>query len=135
MFTAMVTTLIVFMLCSQNAEMSFNFGAQPFKYDPESGYIAVCNASKENVKHNEVGSGGSSLQNKSVKNAPQAIIIEVMYKTDSQWKMFMWCVVDRDLGAKDLQWLHNRCEYVYNKEVPECNKLQISCLRNKCSTQ
>ena len=77
------------MLCSQNAEMSFNFGAQPFKHDPESGYIAVCDAPKENLKHNEVGSVGTSLQNISVKNAPQAIIIEVMYKTGSHWKMFV----------------------------------------------
>jgi ATP-dependent RNA helicase DDX1 len=69
--------------------MSFNFGAQPFKHDPESGYIAVCNAPKENVKQNEVGSIGSSLQSVSVKNAPQAIIIEVMYKTGSHWKVFM----------------------------------------------
>jgi ATP-dependent RNA helicase DDX1 len=60
----------------KNAEMSFNFGAQPFKHDPESGYVAVCNAPKENLKHNEVGGAGTSLQNKSVKNAPQAIIIE-----------------------------------------------------------
>lgn len=61
--------------------MSFNFGAQPFKHDPESGYIPVCNAPKENVKQNEVGSAGTSLPNKAVKNAPQAIIIEVMYET------------------------------------------------------
>jgi hypothetical protein len=82
-------TLIKFVLFSQNAEMSFNFGAQPFKHDPESGYIAVCNAPKENVKHNEVGTAGTSSQNKSIKNAPQAIIIEVMYKTGSYWKVFM----------------------------------------------
>jgi hypothetical protein len=67
--------------------MSFNFGAQPFKHDPESGYIAVSIAPKEAVKQNEVGSGGASLQNKSVKNAPQAIIIEVMLSslTSGAW--------------------------------------------------
>ena len=88
-FTTVAAKLTKFMLCSQNAEMSFNFGAQPFKHDPESGYIAVCDAPKENLKHNEVGSVGTSLQNISVKNAPQAIIIEVMYKTGSHWKMFV----------------------------------------------
>jgi hypothetical protein len=69
--------------------MSFNFGAQPFKHVPESGYIAVCNAPKESIKQNEVGSVGSSLQNVAVKNAPQAIIIEVMYKSCSYWKMLI----------------------------------------------
>jgi hypothetical protein len=59
--------------------MSFNFGAQPFKHDPESGYIAVCEVSKENMKQNDIGSGGASSQVKSVKNAPQAIIIEVIF--------------------------------------------------------
>ena len=86
-FTAVATKLIKFVLCSQNAEMSFNFGAQPFKHDPESGHDAVCNALKENIKHNEVGSVGTSLQNKAVKNAPQAIIIEVMYKTGGHCKI------------------------------------------------
>ncbi|PSN32349.1 ATP-dependent RNA helicase Ddx1 [Blattella germanica] len=59
-----------------NAEMSFNFGAQPFKHTPDSGYIALCEAPKESVKHNDIGSGGGSTQSKSTKNAPQAIIIE-----------------------------------------------------------
>ena len=101
----MAVKLIKFVLCSQNAEMSFNFGAQPFKHDPESGYIAVCNAPKENTKHNEVGSVGTSLPNKSVKNAPQAIIIEVMYETGGHWKMFVWFMKVCDLQANDLLWL------------------------------
>ncbi|KAJ9589687.1 hypothetical protein L9F63_017131 [Diploptera punctata] len=60
----------------KNAEMSFNFGAQPFKHQPESGYIALCEAAKDNVKQNEIGTAGGSSQSKPVKNAPQAIIIE-----------------------------------------------------------
>jgi ATP-dependent RNA helicase DDX1 len=69
--------------------MSFNFGAQPFKHDPESGYIAVCEASKENLKQNDVGSGGMPSQSKSVKNAPQAIILEVIFSFNSDGKMFV----------------------------------------------
>ena len=58
--------------------MSFNFGAQPFKHTPETGYVAVCEAPKDNVKQNETGTvGGGSSQSKPMKNAPQAIIIEV----------------------------------------------------------
>jgi hypothetical protein len=68
--------------------MSFSFGAQPFKHDPESTYIAVCEASKESMKQNDVGSGGMSSQSKSVKNAPQAIIIEVIF-ISNQGKIFM----------------------------------------------
>jgi hypothetical protein len=70
--------------------MSFNFGAQPFKHDPESSYIAVCEASKENLKQNDVGSGSISSQSKSVKNAPQAIIIEVSCSFSNEGKMFVF---------------------------------------------
>jgi Superfamily II DNA and RNA helicases len=59
----------------KNAEMSFNFGATPFKHEPPKDYIAVCNAPKQNVKHSEsadVSAGPVKLVN----NAPQAIIIE-----------------------------------------------------------
>ncbi|XP_067005391.1 ATP-dependent RNA helicase Ddx1 [Anabrus simplex] len=59
----------------KNAEMSFNFGSQPFKYPPSKEWIAVCEAPKECVKDSEIGSGGA-VQTKLVKNAPQAIIIE-----------------------------------------------------------
>jgi hypothetical protein len=69
--------------------MLFNFGAQPFKHDPESTYNAVCLALKENTKQNDVGSGGMSSQSKSVKNAPQAIIIEVIFSFSSEGKTFM----------------------------------------------
>lgn len=59
----------------KNAEMSFNFGATPFKHDPPKDYIAVCNAPKQNVKHSE-SSDASAGPVKLVNNAPQAIIIE-----------------------------------------------------------
>nr|CAD7412483.1 unnamed protein product [Timema poppensis] len=61
----------------KNAEMSFNFGAQPFKYPPGEGYIALCEAPKDAVKQSEVGtSGATSSSGKPRSNAPQAIIIE-----------------------------------------------------------
>ncbi|XP_049763744.1 ATP-dependent RNA helicase Ddx1 [Schistocerca cancellata] len=60
----------------KNAEMSFNFGTQPFKHPPTDGYLAICEAPKEYVKQNETGTGAASSQSKSVKNAPQAIVIE-----------------------------------------------------------
>lgn len=61
----------------QNAEMSFNFGAQPFKHPPSAGFTAVCQASKNNIKHSDV-SGAATAVTKKVNNAPQAIIIEVI---------------------------------------------------------
>ncbi|KAG5328417.1 DDX1 helicase, partial [Acromyrmex charruanus] len=62
----------------KNAEMAFNFGAQPFKHPPSNDYVAVSSAPKEFVKFNPVNSNQSS-SNESGKlknNAPQAIIIE-----------------------------------------------------------
>lgn len=62
----------------KNAEMAFNFGAQPFKHPPPNDYVAVSSAPKEFVKFNTVNSNQSS-SNESGKlknNAPQAIIIE-----------------------------------------------------------
>ncbi|KAJ8669776.1 hypothetical protein QAD02_001035 [Eretmocerus hayati] len=62
----------------KNAEMSFNFGAQQFKYDPPSGYFALASAPKDQVKSNPVS--GAGAQNaaplKPANNAPQAIVIE-----------------------------------------------------------
>lgn len=63
---------------AQNAEMSFNFGAQPFKHPPTGGFIAVCQTAKDQVKNSEI-SGGASTSVKQVNYAPQAIIIEVGY--------------------------------------------------------
>ncbi|KPJ16613.1 ATP-dependent RNA helicase Ddx1 [Papilio machaon] len=59
----------------KNAEMSFNFGATPFKHTPPKDYVALCNAPKECVKLNVVSSV-QSTDSKPVNNAPQAIIIE-----------------------------------------------------------
>lgn len=59
--------------------MTFNFGAQPFKHTPKSGYIALCQAPKNCVSNSEARSGGRAESKAPVKmnNAPQAIIIEV----------------------------------------------------------
>ncbi|KAH9364012.1 hypothetical protein HPB48_020663 [Haemaphysalis longicornis] len=59
----------------KNAEMEFNFGATPFKHPPSDGYVAVSAAPKECVVDSTV-TGTSVGAPKSVKNAPQAIIIE-----------------------------------------------------------
>ncbi|XP_076296995.1 ATP-dependent RNA helicase Ddx1 [Lasioglossum baleicum] len=61
----------------KNSEMSFNFGAQPFKYAPRDDYMAVASAPKEFVKENPVTSTARSKEvGKPKCNAPQAIIIE-----------------------------------------------------------
>lgn len=62
----------------KNAEMSFNFGAQPFKYPPPNDCIAVASAPKEAVRENPVNSSQTQCKEdgKPKCNAPQAIIIE-----------------------------------------------------------
>lgn len=62
----------------KNAEMSFNFGAQPFKYPPPNDYVPIASTPKEYVRLNPVNSSQSqSAENgKPLNNAPQAIIIE-----------------------------------------------------------
>lgn len=62
----------------KNAEMAFNFGAQPFKHPPPNDYIAVSSVPKESVKHNPVNTsqGQTHESGKPKNNAPQAIIIE-----------------------------------------------------------
>lgn len=62
----------------KNAEMSFNFGAQPFKHPPSNDYIAVASASKECTKENPINSSQAQSKgdSKPKSNAPQAIIIE-----------------------------------------------------------
>lgn len=62
--------------------MSFNFGAQSFKHEPSEDYIAVCQAPKERIKNSgatSASSGDGSNVVKQVANAPQAIIIEVLF--------------------------------------------------------
>ena len=56
----------------QNAEMAFNFGASPFKHPPENSFIPLTQAPKECVQCPE------TAPVKVVKDAPQAIIIEVL---------------------------------------------------------
>lgn len=62
----------------KNAEMQFNFGAQPFKHSPPSGYVAVSSAPKEFIKNNPITGAQSRSTNVGhmAKNAPQAIVIE-----------------------------------------------------------
>ncbi|XP_031845611.1 ATP-dependent RNA helicase Ddx1 [Nomia melanderi] len=62
----------------KNAEMSFNFGAQPFKHPPSNDFIAVASAPKECVRENPTNSSStrSKEDGKPKCNAPQAIIIE-----------------------------------------------------------
>lgn len=61
----------------KNAEMSFNFGATPFKNLPQ-GYIAVSQAPAEQQRVNETSASGASEGDKisKINNAPQAVIIE-----------------------------------------------------------
>lgn len=62
----------------KNAEMSFNFGAQPFKHTPPNDYVAVSSVPKESVKYNPVNSNQNQANGsgKPKNNAPQALIIE-----------------------------------------------------------
>lgn len=59
----------------KNAEMEFNLGGTPFKFPPADGFVAISEAPKECVAESTV-TGTSVGAPKSVKNAPQAIIIE-----------------------------------------------------------
>lgn len=53
--------------------MAFNFGAAPFKYPPEAGFVALSQAPKDLVRSPD------ATPVKVVKDAPQAIILEVGY--------------------------------------------------------
>lgn len=59
--------------------MTFNFGAEPFKHAPKTGYVAVCKAPKNCFSNSEAASSARTENKMPVKmnNAPQAIIIEV----------------------------------------------------------
>ena len=63
--------------------MSFNFGAQPFKYAPGNGFSAVSKAPANRTTNSEATAGGASNSEGAFRkqNAPQAIIIEVGFKT------------------------------------------------------
>ncbi|XP_043474736.1 ATP-dependent RNA helicase Ddx1 [Leptopilina heterotoma] len=61
----------------KNAEMSFNFGAQPFKHPPPNDFVALSSAPKDNIKPNPNNTSGSKGEDsKPMNNAPQAIVIE-----------------------------------------------------------
>ncbi|XP_047511934.1 ATP-dependent RNA helicase Ddx1 [Pieris napi] len=60
----------------KNAEMTFNFGATPFKQPLPKDYTPISQAPKEFVKVNVVSAGAATGSSKPVNNAPQAIIIE-----------------------------------------------------------
>lgn len=76
-YIVIVATIPCFCNWFQNAEMTFNFGAQPFKHAPPAGFTAVTQAPKNNVKHSEE-TGEAAVVTRKVNNAPQAIIIEVI---------------------------------------------------------
>lgn len=61
----------------QNAEMAFNFGDKPFKYDLPEGFAPINTAPKESIVQNTAGQATSAASVKPSNNAPQAIIIEV----------------------------------------------------------
>ncbi|KAE8749808.1 hypothetical protein FOCC_FOCC003546 [Frankliniella occidentalis] len=71
----------------KNAEMAFNFGATPFKFPPQGGFIALSQASKDCIRNPD------AAPVKVVKDAPQAIIIEpskeLADQTFSQLNLFM----------------------------------------------
>lgn len=61
----------------KNAEILFNFGATPFKYNAPAGYVACANVESKNVKANTITQSQTQTQPLQPKpNAPQAIIIE-----------------------------------------------------------
>ena len=59
----------------KNAEMQFNFGDQPWKNEPEPGFVGFNVASNKEVVSNSK-KGSETQQRKKVNNAPQALIIE-----------------------------------------------------------
>ena len=60
--------------------MAFNFGEEPLKHKLPQGYVALKSAPSENVvvNGNSSDSGGDNSV-KIINNAPQAIIIEVIF--------------------------------------------------------
>ncbi|WAR11389.1 DDX1-like protein, partial [Mya arenaria] len=59
----------------KNAEMSFNFGTTPFKFNPPQGFTALFKAPKDSTVESKIAGGGAATA-KPAPNAPQAIIIE-----------------------------------------------------------
>uniref|UniRef100_A0A5S6QP29 ATP-dependent RNA helicase n=1 Tax=Trichuris muris TaxID=70415 RepID=A0A5S6QP29_TRIMR len=77
----------------KNAEVKFNFGAEPFVHKAPAGYVAVCEAPKEFTVESHIH-GGSSAQGslKPKPNAPMCLIIEpsreLAEQTDAQMAKF-----------------------------------------------
>lgn len=90
----------------KNAEMSFNFGAQPFKHEPPSGYVAVSAASKGSIVQNPVNSSQSRGQDNSkpANNAPQAIVIEPSRELAEQTYNQIQKVNNKLTVAIDVRW-------------------------------
>jgi ATP-dependent RNA helicase DDX1 len=77
----------------KNAEMAFNFGAEPFKFPLPQGYVPIKSAPSEKaVVNSNSGDGGGESTVKIINNAPQAIIIEpsreLAEQTSNQIKNF-----------------------------------------------
>jgi len=87
----------------KNAEMQFNFGDQPWKNEPEPGFVGfVASTEKEIVKNRKKGS--DVQQRKIVNNAPQALIIEPSrelaeqtYKQCQQFKAHLGAPILKEL--------------------------------------
>jgi ATP-dependent RNA helicase DDX1 len=61
----------------KNAEILFNFGDEPFKHGPPAGFIAISKAPSPKVNPISYGKASNTQPMKIMKNAPQAIIMEV----------------------------------------------------------
>lgn len=60
----------------KNAEILFNFGDAPFKYNAPQGYVACSKVNATNIKVNSVSQSQTQQSLQPKPNAPQAIIIE-----------------------------------------------------------
>lgn len=60
----------------KNAEIQFNFGDEPFKYNGPAGYVACAKVDSHNCKANVIAASSSVQTLQPKPNAPKAIIIE-----------------------------------------------------------
>ncbi|XP_067930064.1 ATP-dependent RNA helicase DDX1-like [Watersipora subatra] len=60
----------------KNAEMKFNFGGSPFKYEPVEGHIAIDQASARNSKVSAISGSVAVASKVKPPNAPYAIVME-----------------------------------------------------------
>ncbi|OQR75005.1 ATP-dependent RNA helicase DDX1-like, partial [Tropilaelaps mercedesae] len=94
----------------KNAEMSFNFGAEPFKHPSEGDYIGFVNA--PGLINNAVSGSGQAVQ-KYEPHAPQAIILEP----------------SRELADQTMKCLENFSKYLHEPRV------KCLCITGGMSTQ